>query len=80
MEDVFMCVINEEATTKIITAKSKEGEYTFVDKVIEENDNIREVLDISKEPLGIAVNEKSDIIEAEGGTKVDVEVDLNITL
>merc|ERR1712238_206872 len=49
--------------------------YIFVDKVIEDNDNIREVLAISKEPLGTEVKEIADIIEAEGETKVDVEED-----
>ena len=49
--------------------------HIIVDKVIEDKDNIREVLDISKEPLGNEVKEKADIIEAEGETKVDGEAD-----
>ena len=46
--------------------------HIIVDKVIEDKHNIREVLDLSKEPLG---NEINDIIEAEGDTKIDVEED-----
>jgi len=75
MEDMSMCVTNEEAMTEIITVYSKEDDDTVVDKVIEDNDNIREVLAISKEPLGTEVKEIADIIEAEGETKVDVEED-----
>ena len=45
----------------------------MVDKFIEDNDNIREVLVLSKEPLGNTVKEIFNIIEAEGETKVDVE-------
>ena len=45
----------------------------MVDKCIEDNDNIREVLVLSKEPLGNTVKEIFNIIEAEGETKVDVE-------
>ena len=51
----------------------------MIDKVIEENDNIREVLAISKEPLGNEVKEIVNMIEAEGETKVDVENDLKNT-
>ena len=46
---------------------------TVVDKCIEDNDNIREVLVLSKEPLGNTVKEIFSIIEAEGETTVDVE-------
>ena len=35
---------------------------------------------ISKESLDIEVNEKADIIEAEGKTKVDIEEDSKITI
>ena len=49
--------------------------HIIVDKVIEDKDNIREVLDISKEPLGNEIKEKAYIIEAEGDTKIDVEED-----
>ena len=45
----------------------------MVDKVVEDNDNIREVLVLSKEPLGNTVKEIVNIIEGEGETKVDVE-------
>ena len=45
----------------------------MVDKCIEDNDNIREVLVLSKEPLGNTVKEIFSIIEAEGETTVDVE-------
>ena len=40
MEDIPMCETNEEAMTEIITVNSKEDDDTFVDKVIEDNDNI----------------------------------------
>merc|ERR1712238_197852 len=75
MEDMSMCETNEEAVMKKITVNSKEDDDIFVDKIIEDNDNIREVLAISKEPLGTEVKEKADIIEAEGETNVDVEED-----
>ena len=75
MEDISMGETNEEAMTEIITVNSKEDDDIVIDKVIEENDNIREVLAISKEPLGTEVKEIADIIEAEGETKVDVEED-----
>ena len=45
----------------------------MIDKVVEDNDNIREVLVLSKEPLGNTVKEIVNIIEGEGETKVDVE-------
>jgi len=48
MEDISMCVTNEEAMMEIITVNSKEDDDTVVDKVIEDNDNIREVLGDSK--------------------------------
>jgi len=41
MEDISMCVTNKEAMTEIITVNSKEDDDIFVDKVIEDNDNIR---------------------------------------
>ena len=44
MENISMCETNEEAMTEIITVNSKEDEDIVVDKVIEDNDNIREVL------------------------------------
>ena len=47
-EDISMCMTNEEAMTEIITVNSKEDDDTVVDKVIEDNDNIREVLGDSK--------------------------------
>ena len=75
MEDIPMCETNEEAMTEIITVNSKEDDDTFVDKVIEDNDNIREVLAISKGPLGNEMKEIADIIEVEGETKVDIEED-----
>merc|ERR1712238_139582 len=75
MEDISMCETNEEAIKEIVSVKSKEDDDIFVDKIIEDNDNIREVLAISKEPLGTEVKEKADIIEAEGETKVDIEED-----
>ena len=59
MKDVSMGETNEEAMTEIITVNSKEDDDIVIDKVIEENDNIREVLAISKEPLGNEVKEKS---------------------
>ena len=59
MEDISMCETNEEAMTEIITVNSKEYDDTVVDKVIEDNDNIRVVLDISKEPLGTEVRIKN---------------------
>merc|ERR1712238_130375 len=71
MEDISMCETNEEAIKEIITVNSKEDDDIFVDKIIEDNDNIGEVLAISKEPLGTEVKEKADIIEAEGETNVD---------
>ena len=70
-----MYVTNEESMSNIITVKQKEDDDIFVDKVIEDNDNIREVLAISKEPLGNEVKEIADTIEAAGETKVDVEED-----
>ena len=70
-----MYVTNEESMSNIITVKQKEDDDIFVDKVIEDNDNIREVLAISKEPLGNEVKEITDTIEAAGETKVDVEED-----
>merc|ERR1712238_643365 len=73
MEDISMCETNEEAIKEIITVNSKEDDDIFVDKIIEDNDNIREVLAISKEPLGTEVKEKADIIEAEGETNVDIK-------
>ena len=66
MEDIPMCETNEEAMTEIITVNSKEDDDTFVDKVIEDNDSIREVLAISKGPLGNEMKEIADIIEVEG--------------
>merc|ERR1711957_765731 len=75
MEDMSMCETNEEAVKEIITVNSKEDDDMFVDKIIEDNDNIREVLAISKESLGTEVKEKADIIEAEGENKVDIEED-----
>merc|ERR1712238_49916 len=75
MEDISMCETNEEAIKEIITVNSKEDDDIFVDKIIEDNDNIGEVLAISKEPLGTEVKEKADIIEAEGETKVDIKED-----
>ena len=39
-----MYVTNEESMSNIITVKQKEDDDIFVDKVIEDNDNIREVL------------------------------------
>ena len=59
MEDISMGETNEEAMTEIITVNSKEDDDIVIDKVIEENDNIREVLAISKESLGNEVKEKS---------------------
>ena len=44
MENTSMCVTNEVAMTGIITVKSKGDQDTFIDKLIEQNDNIREVL------------------------------------
>ena len=41
MEDIPMCETNEEAMTGIITINSKEDDGVFVDKVIEDNYNIR---------------------------------------
>ena len=70
-----MYVTNEESMSNIITAKQKEDDDIFVDKVIEDNDNIIEVLAISKEPLGNEVKEIADTIEAAGETKVAVEED-----
>ena len=58
MEDISMGETNEEAMTEIITVNSKEDDDIVIDKVIEENDNIREVLAISKEPLNNEVKEK----------------------
>ena len=43
-----MYVTNEESMSNIITVKQKEDDDIFVDKVIEDNDNIREVLGDSK--------------------------------
>ena len=60
MEDISMCETNEEAMTDIITVHSKEeDDDIFVDKVIEDNDNIREVLAISKVPWGNQVKIKN---------------------
>ena len=73
MENISMCETNEEAMTEIITVNSEEYDDTVVDKVIEDNDNIRQVLAISKEPLGNAVKGIVNIIESAGETKVDVE-------
>ena len=75
MEDISMC----EDMSETSTVNSKEDEDIVIDKVIEENNNIREVLDSSKEPYGNEVKEKADIIEAEGETKVGVEEDLKNT-
>jgi len=47
-EDISMCMTNQEAMTEIITVYSKEDDDTVVDKIIEDNDNIREVLAISR--------------------------------
>ena len=44
MENISICVINEEAMTEIVTVKSKDNYDTIVDKLIEDNENIREVL------------------------------------
>jgi len=41
MEDILMCKTDEEGMTDIITFNSKEEDDIFVDKVIEDNDNIR---------------------------------------
>ena len=74
-EDISVGETNEETMSGISTVNSKEDEDIVIDKVIEENNNIREVLDSSKEPYGNEVKEKADIIEAEGDTKIDVEED-----
>ena len=67
-----------EDMSETSTVNSKEDEDIVIDKVIEENNNIREVLDSSKEPYGNEVKEKADIIEAKGETKVDVEEDFKM--
>ena len=43
IEDIYSCVTNEEAMTKISTVKSKEDSDAFVDQVTKEKGNIREV-------------------------------------
>ena len=57
MDDISMDETNEEAMMEIITVNSKEDDDIVIDKVIEENDNIREVLAISKGPLGNEMKE-----------------------
>ena len=78
METNCIREIKEEAVTEISTDNSKEDNDICIAKGIEDNDKIREVLALSKEPLGNEVKEKADIIEAKGETKVDVEEDLKM--
>ena len=56
-----------------INVASKDNDNTVVDKVVEGNANIGEVLSISNEALRIEVKEEADIINDEEVTNVDVE-------
>ena len=56
-----------------------DGDITVVDKITDRNDNIREVLVISKEALGSETREKIDKIDAEEEKKIIEDDDLKIT-
>ena len=64
-EDISVGETNEETMSGISTVNSKEDEDIVIDKVIEENNNIREVLAIPKESLSNEVKEIVNIIEAD---------------
>merc|ERR1711957_772361 len=62
-----------------INVASKDNDNTVIDKVVEGNANIGEVLSISNEALRIEVKEEVDIINDEEVTNVDVEEHLGTT-
>jgi len=79
VENISKCVTNEEPMIELVTVTSNDDDITVVDKITDRNDNIREVLVISKEALGSETREKIDRIDAEEEKKIIEDDDLKIT-
>ena len=79
VEDTSKCVTNEEPMTELVTVTSKDDDNIVVDKVTNNNDNVRKILVISKETLGTETMEKVDKVDAEEGKIVVKDDDLKIT-
>ena len=65
--------------TELVTVTSKDDDNIVVDKVTNNNDNVRKILVISKETLGTETMEKVDKVDAEEGKIVVKDDDLKIT-
>jgi len=79
VEDTSKCVTNEEPMIELVTVTSKDDDNIVVDKVTNNNDNVRKILVISKETLGTETMEKVDKVDAEEGKIVVKDDDLKIT-
>ena len=79
VEDISKCIINEEPMIELVTVTSKDDDNIVVDKVTNNNDNVRKILVISKESLGTETMEKVDKVDAEEGKIVVKDDDLKIT-
>ena len=79
LNNITECETNEDTMIGLMTVASKDNDNTVVDKVVEGNANIGEVLSISNEALRIEVKEEADIINDEEVTNVDVEEHLRTT-
>ena len=65
VNNITACKTNEKTMIELITIKSKNNDNFVIDTFIKGNDNIREIVTISREALETKVKEETDIIDNE---------------
>ena len=65
VNNITACKTNEKTMIELITIKSKNNDNFVIDTFIKGNDNIGEIVTISREALETKVKEETDIIDNE---------------